>query len=175
MLITALPAILSPASTNCQTFDYRHAKGKYALLQQKALPLIYSFHCQPSAEQGPKFIRRYHPIWSLPSVHICPDSTKTSAQLSITPDARCTFIQNSKAGSSVHMETPHTAGILSGPLTQTTDPLHCHSCINMFSQKSFYDRRWPYNVFFKIILLVFRFCQLPMHMNEVYHRPELIK
>lgn len=33
----------------------------------------------------------------------------------------------------------------------------------------------PYNVFFKIILLVFRFCQLPMHMNEVYHRPELIK
>ena len=83
MLITALPAILSPASTNCQSFDYRHAKGKYALLQQKALPLIYSFHCQPSAEQGPKFIRRYHPIWNLHSIAskmsdsrycICPDS-----------------------------------------------------------------------------------------------------
>ena len=40
------------------------------------------------------------------------------------------------------METPHTADILSEPLTQTTDPLHCHSHINMFSQKSFYDRSW---------------------------------
>ena len=46
---------------------------------------------------------------------------------------RCIFIQNSKAGSPVHMEISHTTDIFSGPLTQTTDPLHRHSCyLNMF-------------------------------------------